>query len=219
MKKRILFLSIAIAVFTSCIKHEYTIDTSLKVGNLYCSDGSVISPAAYSTSGKTAVGVIFWVNNNSNLTTDRALAVSLENLPPVAWAEMLEHINNVSTDLKAFNGASNTASIIIWGNGKGVNTPASIQAYNYAKHGVPSWFLPSVAEALQIYTNKDIIYNALNYCGGEEFNEVWYWTSTQDGTGAETTILNALSISLTEGRATGSGKINTFAVRPIIAIK
>jgi hypothetical protein len=219
MKKTFLFIISFLWLLASCQEHEELIDISLKIGNLYCSDGSVINPRSYRESGKTAVAVIFWVNKNSGLATDKAFAVSLENLPAVAWAELLENINDVSTDVEALNGASNTASIITWGSEEGVSTPAGSGAYNYAKQGVSGWFLPSMAEAMQIYMNKDAIYDAFKYCDGKEFSNIWYWTSTQDGTGPDTPILNALSVSLTEGRGTGSNKMNIFAVRPIIGIK
>ena len=219
MKNFIVLFIISCSLLLSCQEHGEFIDSSLRIGNLYCSDGSVINPEAYAGSGKTAIAAIFWVNNSFEATTDRALAVSLDNLPPVVWAELLEDIDNVSSELNAFKGASNTASIMIWGEDKNVNTPASTNAYNYSKYGVSSWFLPSVAEAGQIHLNKAALYKAFDYCNGEDFNKVWYWTSTQDGTGSDTPIFNALAISLTEGRVTGSGKMNIFAIRPIIAIK
>jgi hypothetical protein len=219
MKKIFLFIINGLCLFASCQEHEELIDISLKIGNLYCSDGSVVNPKSYRESGKTAVAVIFWVNENPEPATDKAFAVSLENLPAVAWAELPENISSVSTSLEALNGTSNTASIIIWGSEEGVSTPAGSDAYNYAKQGVFGWFLPSMAEAMHIYRNKDAIYDAFKYCDGKEFSNIWYWTSTQDGTGPDTSILNALSVSLTEGRGTGSNKMNIFAVRPVIGIK
>lgn len=219
MKKIILFFSIAMALFSSCTEHEDMIDTSLRVGNLYCADGSVISPAGYPNSGKTAVGVIFWVNNNSDMTTDRAYIVSLENLPAVQWCDTTENISSVSTDKEMkFDGKTNTTNLIDWGIKEGRETPAVTIAYNYVKNNISGWFLPSLAQANEISAKRNVLYNSFASCGGEEFGDTnfGYWTSNQDKDGASQ---NAIYIILSQGKATGSNKLGNFAVRPIIAIK
>jgi hypothetical protein len=205
--------------FASCTEHEDTVDTSLMVGNLYCSDGSVISPVAYPNSCKTAIGVIFWVNNNSELTTDKAFVISLENLPAVQWCDTTISISEVSTDKEMlYDGLTNTINLIDWGLKEKRNTPAVSEAYNYVKNGISGWFLPSFAQANEISVQKNILYNSFKYCEGEEFgnNEFGYWTSTQDKDGASR---NAIYIILSQGRGTGSNKLDSFIVRPIIAIK
>ncbi len=217
--KKIFLLILLTALLLSCSEHEYLTDTSLSVGNIYCSDGSVINPNSYKESEKKAIGVIFWVNEDPEQTTDRAYAVALEDLNPEQWCDTLVNIGAVSDDQTSFNGASNTTSIIAWGLSETRKTPAATQAYNYTKQEVSGWFIPSVAQAKELYHKKNIMYQSFKTCDGISFENVWYWTSTQDGTGTDGATLNAISISLTEGKATVSNKMNTFAVRPIIAIK
>lgn len=219
MKKVILLLSIVMTVFASCTEHEDMIDTSLRVGNLYCADGSVISPTAYPNSGKTAIGVIFWVNNNSEITTDKAYIVSLENLPAVQWCDTTENVSSVSTDKELkFDGKTNTTNLIDWGIKEGRNTPAVTSAYNYVKNGISGWFLPSLAQANEISAQRNILYKSFEYCEGEKFGDTnfGYWTSNQDKDGASQ---NAIYIILSQGKAIGSNKLDNFAIRPIIAIK
>jgi len=217
--KQLFLLSIILILF-SCVKNdEKEIDYSLTVGNIYCSDGSVINPNSYNESGKIAVGVVFWVNTGDDNITDKALAVGLEDLTPAFWADSLVNISNVSTDLIVFNGASNTASIVSWGMTEVRQTPAAINTYNYSKSGVVGWFIPSIGEAKSLCAAKNTVYHSFAICKGKYFENDWYWTSTQDGSGNDNAKLNALAISLKEGAATTSEKLNVFPVRPIISIK
>lgn len=218
MKKIYLFLSVLL-IFSSCTEHIEDIDTSLKVGNIYCSDGSCISPTYYSGSGKKAIGVIFWVNEGSELTTDKGYAVSLEDLPSVCWADTTANFTNVSTSETAFNGAGNTATVLIFGMEKGFGTPAFDITLNFSPHNVTGWFIPSVAQAREIYKVKEKLYNAFPAVDIETFSDKWFWTSTQDGAGSANPQIFSLIISLQEGRVTSTSKINNFAVRPIIAIR
>lgn len=222
--KSIIYFPIYLAIlllslfFSSCEKDDEEITNSLSSGNIYCSDGSTIHPSNYKGSNKKAVGVIFWVNTEENTSGTKALAVGLEDLGSALWADTLVAVPNVSVDLFAFDGGSNTASIISWGIDESRKTTAITNAYNYSPLGVVGWFVPSHGEAKYFYSQKAIIESSFEICGGNNFKE-WYWTSTQDGSGNDNSKLNALVISLKEGNSTVSKKSNLFAVRPIIAIK
>lgn len=215
----IFILSLLIlSLLTSCEKEDEVITNSISAGNIYCSDGSTVHPSNYEGSGKKAVGVIFWVNTDENASGTKALAVGLEDLNPALWADTLVSVPNVSDDLLAFNGGSNTASIISWGIDESRKTTAITNAYNYTPLGVVGWFVPSHGEAKYLYTQKNNVESSFKICGGKNFSE-WYWTSTQDGSGNDNSKLNALLISLKEGNSTVSTKKNSFPVRPVIAIK
>lgn len=209
---------IMLPFFISCEKEEeIPISNSLSTGNIYCSDGSTIHPSNYAESGKKAVGIIYWVNPDEN-TDPKALAVGLEDLTMAFWADTLISVSNVSTDLSAFDGGSNTASIISWGIEEGRKTPAITNAYNYSILGVVGWFVPSHGEVKYLYSRKKEVEASFTACGGNAFSE-WYWTSTQDGSGNDNSKINALAISMKEGNSTVSSKFNSFPVRPVIAIK
>lgn len=212
--KNIYLLFLLLFFFTGCEKED--ISDSLSIGNIYCSDGSTVNPKNYTESGKQAVGVIFWVNESNS--DPKALAVGLKDLNPAIWADSLFAISNVSTDLLAFDGISNTASIVTWGIDNGRKTPAISNAYNYSILGVVGWFAPSYGEAKYLFSQKNKVESSFNICNGNLFSD-WYWTSTQDGSGDDNSKLNAVAISLKEGNATVSKKFNEFPVRPIIAIK
>jgi len=216
--KKIIFAILCTMVLVSCTQHEHIIDVSLRVGNILCADGSMISPQDFAASGKTAVGVVFWVNDDEdNRTTNRALAVSLENLAPVMWSDSLANIMGVSTNFTAFDGASNTVAMLLFQTGR--IEGAADRAFRYSKNGVSGWFLPSVAQAMEIHANRNRIYAALEAVGGQKFEDIWYWTSTQDNSGGQSAMVNAVTLSFTQGRAIASYKREKFAVRPIIAIQ
>ncbi len=75
-----------------------------------------------------------------------------------------------------------------------------------------------MAQAKLLQSQQLTVIKALDLCDGDLFDNIWYWTSTQ-GTNKDGSILNAINISLTEGRASETNKLNQFAVRPIITIK
>jgi hypothetical protein len=141
----------------------------------------------------------------------------LENIAPAIWSDSLVSVSNVSTRFDAFDGASNTVSLVIFQTDR--REGAADKAFRYSKNGVTGWFLPSIAQAMEIFANRTKIYNALAAVNGEPFDDVWYWTSTQDNSGGQSARLNAVALSFTQGRAIASYKQNYFAVRPIIAIK
>lgn len=211
-------MALSLLFLTSCEKdEEVIISNSLSAGNIYCADGSTIHPSNFEASGKKAVGVIYWVNPDE-ATDPKALAVSLEDLNRAAWADTLVSIPNVSADLFAFDGGSNTASLVAWAIEEGRKMPAATKAYDYSVSQVVGWFLPSHGEAKYLYSQKAEVEASFKICKGNAFSE-WYWTSTQDGSGSDNSKINALVISMREGNSTVSSKLNNFPVRPIIAIK
>ena len=62
--KTLLFAAILTVLSTGCVKHTITADRTLKVGNIYCSDGSIVDPNTYKLENHDdASGIIFWVND------------------------------------------------------------------------------------------------------------------------------------------------------------
>jgi len=209
-----------LTAFYSCNDCPETIDTSIRVGNILCSDGSFIEPGYLNKDGKKAIGVIFWVNpGNDESVTDLGYAVSLHNLNAVAWSDTILAINNVSVSENDFLGASNTSEISLAGQDGKFQTPAATNSIDFKPEGIPGWFLGSVGQMKELYKQRIIVNESIMTAGGNGFNDIWYWTSTQDGTGGSTSEQFSLIISLTEGTVLNSIKDSHFAIRPIIAIR
>lgn len=215
--KNLLFMTLIILLATGCTKHTIVADRTLKVGNIYCSDGSVIDPETYKMEGhNNAAGVIFWVNDTLD-TEDKAYIVSLCDAKKNIWCDSLVS-TGVSTSIDQYDGAANTAMLQTFEVRTGAKAPAMEMAVNFSE-GIVNWHLPSVKELMEIYYNKAVITNALRACDGEGFDKVWYWSSTEDNSGEQSKHFNAYIVSVKEGRIQASHKFESYYVRPVKAIK
>ena len=217
MKKILLFITSIVLLATSCTKHTLVSDRSLKVGNVYCSDGSVMDPDTYKSDGRDdAAGVIFWVNDTLD-TEMKALVVSLNNAQKSTWCDTLA-ATGVSTSIDEYNGSANTAMLQAFEMRNEVKASAAEIAVAF-NEGIINWHLPSVKELMEIYQNRAIIKYALKICGGEDFTKIWYWSSTEDNYGEQNKNFYAYIVSLKEGRIHASHKFESYYVRPVKAIK
>ena len=215
--KKVLFIAMIALLAVGCTKHTIVADRTLKVGNIYCSDGSVVDPQTYIQEGlDNAAGIIFWVNDTLN-TEDKAFVVSLSNARQDIWCDSLT-ATGVSTSIEAFDGAANTAMLQSFEIKTGAEAPAMKIAVKY-NEGIVNWHLPSVRELMEIYNNSAIIGKALQACNGEDFDKVWYWSSTEDNSGGQNKHFYAYIVSLKEGRIQSSYKLEQYHVRPVKAIK
>lgn len=231
--KRILNITMLLASFVilavGCKKHTIIepdpnpIDTILRVGNIYCEDGRVIDPYNYKKAGMTnAAGVIFWVNDSLDVE-DKAYLVSLSDAysghsgGKCIWSDTLIS-TGVSTSITAMNGAANTSVLTSFQNKNGGYFEAKERALQYG-WGINSWYLPSAAQLVELYRNKETVLAALECCNGDGFEQVWYWTSTEDNDGTESKKYNAYIVSLVEGYIQAELKTNLHMVRPIKTIK
>lgn len=217
MKKILLFIITIFMLNTACTKHTIVTDRSLKVGNIYCTDGSVVDPDTYVKEGlDNAAGIIFWVNDTLN-SEDKAMVVSLSNARKDIWCDSLT-ATGVSTSIAEYNGAANTATLLSFQTRTGSMAPAMNIAVKF-NEGIVNWHLPSVAELMEIYKNTSTINKALQACDGEDFDKVWYWSSTEDNSGEQNKNFYAYIVSLKEGRIQASYKLEEYHVRPVKAIK
>lgn len=213
------FSTILILCSVGCTKHEAVIDTSLQVGHILCSDGSILHPEIYEPNSKTAIGIIFWVNDGkTNLTSDKALAVSLVDLDAAILIDSDKDISNVSENMNSFDGAGNTTAIMVEALKDSLDYPAVKSAVEYSPNGVTGWYIGSVAQNKAVASALSKIIKPLQNAGGTEF-EGWYWSSTEDGAGKDNPQVFGMITSLNEGMATASSKTNKFKVRPIISIR
>ena len=221
MKKIIFTIAAILFIVTSCKKHTILdpSDRTLKIGNIYCDDGSVVDPVTYKeTDQNNAVGVIFWVNSVDS-TQNKALVVSLDNISGnLQWMDTLADVK-VSSSITAFDGEENTNIIQTFSLKNEVSAPASENVIRYKYKDVDCWFLPSVGQLVEIYKQKEILYKSFDVCLGQDFDDVWYWSSNQDNAGDESKKYNAMVVSLTEGKIHASRKMDFHSVRPVKAIK
>lgn len=205
-------------IISSCTKHEEPIDTSFQVGNILLANGSVVHPSQYDCEKDNAIGVVFWCNDGSKDNNDKGYAVAIRDLGEGLLIDSNDNIANVSEDENKFDGLSNTVSIVQFARKDSIDCAAAEMAINY-NPGMSGWYIGSVAQQKEISKNKYKVYDSFNLIKNSESFSGWYWTSTENGSGQETSQIAAYTISLENGSVTSSNKKDKYKIRPIITIK
>ncbi len=172
----------------------------IAIGDILCTDNSIVKPEAFAGSGKTAMGIVFFVDN----TGAHGWAVSLHNvIDSCKWgprnsaaaylnaAEDVPGIHNYFTPRSAisdFNGLNNTEAIRNHYGADFLNCVAAYSAYYY-DHLTDNvgtthlgWYLPAVGQLRFLYSELPIINASLAIVNGTPFSmdTDWeYWSSSE----------------------------------------
>lgn len=215
--KNVLYILAALLLTVSCTKHEDLVDVSFQPGNILLTDGRVIHPSLYNANEHKAIGVIFWCNDGSGITDDLGYAVALEDLEEDYLVDTTDDISSVTESQTEFDGESNTAGIITFAMKDSIPCPAAEKAINY-NPGMSGWYIASLAQSKAISQSINKVYEGFDKVGGKRFSG-WYWTSTENGAGAENPQISAFVVSLDNGSAGSSSKQSINKIRPIITIR
>lgn len=152
------------------------------VGDILCTDGFTIRPEDYSNSGKTAMGVVFYVDN----TGKHGWAVHLQDqLSGVAWngdgidIPDLNNYSNIFDALADYNGYANTQIIRAAGD-------ASVYPVAWSMDFDHGWYLPAVGQLNMLLSEIVVLNPSLQLVGGDPFSMYstdWYWSSTEESAG------------------------------------
>lgn len=206
---------------TSCLdEHIEPVDLTLKVGNVYCHNGSVY-PVNHCTqqTDLQPVGVVVAVGGEND--SWQALVMGLHDIGKACYLDdTASEIKGISTDTDAFDGKQNTSALIqAMADDKSVRPEAALMVAAYTEGGTSGWHLPSVAELRMAAVNRWAIHNAINAVGGEPFSDDWYQTSTTDGSSSETEMLYNYCVILPEGRVVSENKTVEHRVRPFLILR
>lgn len=155
---------------------------NVSIGDILCTDGSTCSPEQFPSSGRTAEGIVFYVNESG-----QGWAISLEcqavnthwvtydhyyDMYDIPELDNFEHSREAILDL---DGYTNTAIIR---NTHGADWYPAAWSVDF-NHG---WYLPAAGQLrwLMAYINE--INTSLAIVNGTTFvfdNPRWYWTSTE----------------------------------------
>ena len=209
----------ALFSFASCLDdHENPIDLSLKVGNVYYSDGSIWPVDYYKAEGVQPVGIVTAVGGPNDKY--RALVMALEDIGTAYYLNTLdEDIAGISSDLTTFDGKENTAALLYAAVSDTLLTPASaLLCSSYIAGGISAWHLPSVAEFRTVSTNYPAITATLRALDMAKLGDC-YQTSTTDGTSNNNSKLYNYIIELPKGNTTSAMKTESHVIRPFIILK
>lgn len=166
---------------------------SVNIGDILCTDGSTVKPEQYAASGKTAEGIIFFVDNSGQ----QGWAVSLEcqatNTNWVSsghYGDMYDIPGLVNYEysrdaLYDFDGYNNTAIIR---NTHGSSWYPAAWAVDF-DHG---WYLPAAGQLRWMMAYINEINTSLAVVHGSTFvfdHPRWYWTSNER-TGAHAVVIS-----------------------------
>ena len=148
------------------------------IGDILCTDSSIVKPSAWPVAGKTAMGIVFYVDN----TDAHGWAVQLQEQGNYIWGTSQETdiptLTNYATSFEAmadFDGYDNTQKIRDAGNA--TTYPAA-----YAVDFANGWYLPAEGQLRLLYSEIVTLNTSLQVVGGSLFpmESGWrYWSSTE----------------------------------------
>ena len=175
----------------------YTGEYTYEIGQYVASEGGVIAHRWLSTSagGSPTAGT---VQNYLVLdTTDLSLSAE--------WATINVDISNVES---TWNGATNTANLIVAGAVGGITSgTAAVLCDNSTNEGKSDWYLPAIDELNKVWDNRWEIAQGLTIATGTQLAFDNYWSSS------EFNVQYAFLFSFTNGDFTDALKGDLFSVR------
>lgn len=187
-------------------------------GDILCTDNTILRPGLFANSGKTAKGVVFYVDNSGS----HGWAVSLTQSGNIQWSSESTLIGTAkalwSDAIRDLNGKTNTQNI------RAVSTQTTFPAAWFPDFE-NGWYLPSSGQLNTLYGELVVVNASLNRVGGTLITDtagvnaangnVYLWSST------EKNAARAYAMEVQDGQtgsiaknASTSGK--QFVVRAII---
>ena len=151
----------------------------IAVGDILCTDGSVVKPSDWPVAGKTAMGIVFYVDN----TGEHGWAVHLryqstytQMTIPYSAAVDIPTLVNYSTSRSAitdFDGYANTQKI------KNAGDAATYPAAHLVDLN-NGWYIPAAGQMRQLFDEIVIVRASLQIVGGADLDISYnHWTSTE----------------------------------------
>ena len=149
----------------------------VNIGDILCTDGSIVSYEAFPNSGKTAKGIVFYVD----ATNQHGWAVHLDYQGSVLWSPdyhdipTLPNYQEFRDAINDFNGYENTRKIRQAGDSS-IYPAAWVVDFD---HG---WYLPAAGQIRYLYGYIPEVNRTLQLVGGQTFDlssNWWIWASTE----------------------------------------
>ena len=200
--REILLICMSAVLLTACDSHQEFPDTAMKVGHILCTDGQVLPYTSYKESGKKAVGVVFYLNRDSETAAE-------------AFADSIGVNQGTSSDVTALDGNANTFALF---HTTDASSPLAKSVFDIWSYG-QSAYIPSVAQMRLLYGVKAEVNQSIGLCGGDLLpdnpDRCWYWTSTEVK-GQQTA--KAWLYSVGSGAMQETPKLQAHKARAIITI-
>ena len=174
---------------TVCLNSNVTLQASatnayvaplIAVGDILCTDGTYVKPSAFAASGKTALGVVFYVDN----TGEHGWAVHLNDQElSAAWTPSEQYVDistldnyaNARQAMMDLDGYTNTQKIFA---ATDLSTCPAAHAVDFEN----GWYMPSAGQMRLLFSEIIKVNDALQIVNGTPFpmdDAFFYWTSTE----------------------------------------
>ena len=158
------------------------------VGDIYCTDNTTVSPENFATSGKTALGVVFFVDNSQQ--HGWALALNDAGSETMTWGNTgsICYLNSYNNNPQLVNadtiGSARCDSIVRTAQILGWTLADYSSAVNAAMQCGTGWYQPSMGQLAVLYGNMPEINAALDVIdGSSKMNGRQYWSCTEENYG------------------------------------
>lgn len=186
-------LLIIILMFASVFSYS---QGNVHIGEILCTDNTIVSSENFATSGKTALGVVFFVDNSHQ--HGWALALTDAGSGTMAWGdtESLCYLNSYNNNPQqvCFDtiGAARCDSIVHTAQRLSWDLSNYATALNASMQGGAGWYLPSIGQLIILYSNLREINAALDVIEtSAKMNGRQYWSCTEENYGVNSAwILN-----------------------------
>ena len=203
---------------TSCEECEHegdrSIASSLQVGDVVCSDGSVLSKEKFSSSQKEPVAIVYHVNRNPQIKA-LGYAVSIRDVAPKAFADSLGVEQETSASLEKEDGNENTHAMY---RHEEVKSPLAVYVFDMWRYG-QSAYIPSVKQLTYLYQQIGLVNQRIEAVGGLPISlqpgDCWLWTSTEVEGQRDS---KAWLFSMQSGNIQETPKDQAHKFRPVISI-
>ncbi len=179
------------------------------VGDILCTDGSLVKPPEYGSSGKTAKAIVFYVD----ATGQHGWAVDLSQITNKKWStetvavpglRAYSHWMDANSD---FDGYSNTQRIRNFGSS--TKYPAA-----YAVNISQGWYLPAIGQLNVLFGALNAINRSLSLVGG---TPIPYGNGSELWSSSTSSLVNySMLLAPNLERVTFANKTSSYNVRPII---
>jgi hypothetical protein len=159
-----------------CVAMPYAKSQVAHVGDILCEGNAIVSPANYPSSGATAIGVVFYVDN----TGQHGWAVALQDAGEYAWGA--GYYDNIDTPLPNYTDKRQAIyDLDGYTNTLVVRQHTEDHPAFYAVDFENGWYIPAIGQLNYLYGNLMEVNRSLAVVGGTTFlaMERGYWSSTE----------------------------------------
>ncbi|MBP5662839.1 MAG: hypothetical protein J6X16_01025 [Bacteroidales bacterium] len=177
------------------------------VGDILCTDNSIVKPQNWPVAGKAAMGVVFYVDNSG----EHGWAVHLNQSSGIAWGDVTYDIPTLhnypySRDvIYDLDGYSNTLKIRAAGD-------ASVYPAAYSVDFENGWYLPAIGQLRILFSAYTTINTSMQIVGGTSFQtdiSTDYLSSTENSESIVWRLHGGGDMTLTGKDATYNVKVRS----------